>query len=120
MKSEHLQSNNYSTEQVRDRIIAILDDRKAEHITVIDTRNKTSIAKYMIFATGRSTKHVSSVADYVSLTIKNEFSINNNVEGMLVGDWVIIDASDVVVNVFCEEVRAMYALEEFINSRVLD
>lgn len=74
----------------------------------------------MIFATGRSTKHVSSVADYVSLAIKNEFGINNNIEGLIVGEWVIIDACEIVIHVFCEEVRTRYSLEELINSRVID
>jgi ribosome-associated protein len=84
---------------------------KAEDITTIDLRGRTSIGDYMVVASGRSQRHVGSVADRVIEGL-HKAGISTRVEGMPHCDWVLIDASDVIVHVFRPEVRAFYSLEK--------
>ena len=92
-------------------IIAALDDDKAEDVTVIDLAGKSSIADTMIIASGRSARHVSSIADHLVRKLKEKGFGRAQVEGLSNADWVLIDAGDVVVHLFRPEVREFYQLE---------
>jgi ribosome-associated protein len=94
------------------KISASLDDSKAENIVTLDLRGRTSIADYMIVATGRSTTHVSAIADRVLRMCKEAGFATPRVEGMPHCDWVLVDASDVIVHIFRPDVRAFYNLEK--------
>jgi ribosome-associated protein len=96
--------------ELKDVIVATLDQHKAENIIVIDLKNKSDIADYMIIATGRSNKHVASTAEFVIEQIKD---LGNQclVEGMNNSDWVLIDSLDILVHIFNKEKRELYALE---------
>ena len=85
---------------------------KAEDIVNIDLTGKTSIADAMVVASGRSQRHVGSVADRVVKDLGEAGLRGVRVEGMRQGDWVLIDAGDVIVHVFRPEVRAFYNLEK--------
>jgi len=91
-------------------VLARLDDMKAEDILTIDLRNKSSIGDYMVVSSGRSQRHVGSVADRVVEDL-HKAGIATRVEGVPHCDWVLIDAGDVIVHVFRPEVRAFYNLE---------
>ena len=93
-------------------VLARLDDMKAEDTTTIDLRGKSSIADYMVVTSGRSNRHVGSVADRVLEDLHCAGVRDVRVEGMPLCDWVLIDAGDVVVHVFRPEARAFYALEK--------
>ena len=93
-------------------ILACLDDMKAEDITTIDLSGKSSIGDYMVVATGRSQRHVGAVADNVVENVKDAGVQRVRVEGLKQGDWVLIDAGDVIVHVFRPEVRGFYNLEK--------
>ncbi len=84
---------------------------KAEDIITIDLRGKTSIGDYMVVASGRSQRHVGAVADGVIEGL-HKAGIATRVEGVPHCDWVLIDASDVIVHVFRPEVRTFYNLEK--------
>ena len=112
MKSENTVKIT-STEELRDFIIQILEDKKAEDIVVVDTKIKTPIAEYMIFASGKSTRNVSAIADNVSLALKQSANINNSIEGLGTSEWVLIDVGSIVVHVFHHEARKKYDLEDF-------
>lgn len=101
-----------SSDELKDFIIKALEEKKAEGITVIDLTNKTSLAKYMIFATGRSTKNISAIADFVSLEIKHNSNIKTTIEGLGASEWVLLDAGDVIVHLFHPEAREHFKLEE--------
>ena len=88
-----------------------LDDGKAEDIQVIDLQGKTSIASYMVVASGNSNRHVAALADQVHLNLKKEGFVST-MEGEDKADWVLIDAFDVVVHIFRPEVREFYSLEK--------
>ncbi len=88
-----------------------LDGDKAENVTVIDLRGKTSFADTMIVASGRSGKHVSAIAENLHQTLKDHGVSPLAMEGQEQADWVLIDAGDVLVHVFRPEVREFYNLE---------
>ncbi len=92
-------------------VMAGLEDAKAEDATLIDLHGKTSIADAMVIATGRSTTHVASIADRVVRALKDANRAAPRIEGLAAGDWVLIDAGDVIVHLFRPEVRQFYNLE---------
>ena len=89
-----------------------LDADKAEEIATLDLTNKSAIADYMILATGRSQRQLSSMAEHLVEKLKAHGHGHVPVEGQEVGDWVLIDAGDVIVHLFKPEVRAHYNLEK--------
>jgi len=93
-------------------VLASLDDMKAEDTISIDLRGKSTIADTMVVTSGRSHRHVGSVADRIVENLGKAGCKNLRVEGMPHCDWVLIDASDVIVHVFRPEVRAFYNLEK--------
>jgi ribosome-associated protein len=93
-------------------VLARLDEAKAEDTVTIDLRGKTSIGDYMVVTSGRSNRHVGSVADHVLKDLAKAGVDGVRVEGMPHCDWVLIDAGDVIVHVFRPEVRTFYNLEK--------
>ncbi len=94
------------------RILTVLDDDKAEDVFSIDLRGKSEIADHMVVCSGRSTRQVAALSDKLTDRIKQEFNIRSKVEGKNQGDWVLIDAGDVIVHIFRPEVREFYQLEK--------
>lgn len=92
-------------------ILDCLDSHKAENLVAIDMRGKSSLTDTMIIATGRSDRHVGAIADHVVKHLKERGVGHIGVEGRAHGDWVLIDAGDVIIHVFRPEVRAFYRLE---------
>ena len=97
-------------EEILNLILARLDDMKAEDTLTIDLRDKSSIGDYMVVSSGRSQRHVGSVADRVVEAL-HKAGVHAHVEGTPHCDWVLIDAGDVIVHVFRPEVREFYNLE---------
>lgn len=92
-------------------IQAALDDDKAEEMVVIDISQKCSFADYMVVASGRSQRHVSSMASKLQDKLRS-FGIGNlSLEGMESCEWVLLDAGDVIVHLFKPEAREFYNLE---------
>ena len=89
-----------------------LDDDKAEDIVVIDLKGKSAFADYMVIASGRSNRQVVAIADHLAERLKTAGHGYTPVEGKQGGDWVLVDAGDVVVHVFRPEPRQHYALEK--------
>jgi ribosome-associated protein len=92
-------------------ILASLEDDKAEDIVQIPLAGKSEIADHMVIATGRSSRQVSAIADKLADRLKHEAGLIARMEGKELGDWVLIDAGDVIVHVFRPEVRDFYQLE---------
>ncbi|HEY4140961.1 MAG TPA: ribosome silencing factor [Pseudolabrys sp.] len=93
-------------------VLARLDDMKAENSVTLDLAGKSSIGDFMVVTTGRSNVHVGAIADSVTRALKGTGKTNPRVEGLRQGDWVLIDAGDVIVHVFRPEVREFYGLEK--------
>ena len=98
-------------EEILRLVLARLDDMKAEDTLTIDLRNKSSIGDYMVVSSGRSNRHIGSVADRIVEDLRKA-GVTARVEGVPHCDWVLIDASDVIVHVFRPEVRAFYNIEK--------
>ena len=90
------------------RIVEVLEDGKAEEIVTIDLAGKSSIADYMVVATGRSARQVAALTDHLEQALPRPLPV----EGKAQGDWVLIDAGDVIVHVFRPEIRTFYGLEK--------
>jgi len=88
-----------------------LDDNKAEDLVTIDLTGKSSLADYMVIASGRSNRHVGAIADHVLKRMKELGVEDVQVEGLPSCDWVLVDAGDVIVHIFRPEVRQFYRLE---------
>ncbi len=95
-----------------DAVLASLDDDKAEEVVQIDLRGKSEIGDYMVIATGRSTRQVTAMAEKLVDRVKQSHGVLSRVEGRETGDWVLIDAGDVIVHLFRPEVRDFYQLEK--------
>jgi ribosome-associated protein len=89
-----------------------LDDDKAEDIVAIDLRGKTTIADFMVIATGRNSRQLAAMASHLDQKLTKAGVKKISVEGAEQGDWVLLDGGDVVVHLFRPEVRNFYALEK--------
>jgi ribosome-associated protein len=92
-------------------ILDSLEDDQAVETVSIPLAGKSSIADYMVVASGRSTRQVASMAAKLGEKIKAQFGRNPRIEGLATADWVLIDAGDVIVHLFRPEVRTFYNLE---------
>ena len=101
-----------------DLIQRTLEDGKAEDIVTIDLAGKTTIADQMVIASGRSARQVVTLAEHLDEVLSPHMRIS--VEGKTQGDWVLIDASDVIVHLFRPETRAYYNLEKLWSEALPD
>lgn len=97
----------------------VLDDHKADDVVVIDLRGKSTIGDYMVVASGASSRQVAALADHLLQALKDRGLVGLTPEGLRQGDWVLIDAGDIVIHLFRPEVRAFYNLEKMWGSELL-
>ena len=103
---------HHSEEQpLLSRILISLDDDKAEDVVTIDLEGRSSLADAIVIASGRSQRHVSAIAEHLARRLKEAGYGTRPVDGLASGDWVLVDAVDVIVHIFRPEVRAYYDLE---------
>jgi len=88
-----------------------VEELKAKDVTEIDVRGKSSVADYMVIASGTSTRHVKAIADEVVRFAKKLDLMPLGVEGEREAEWVLVDLGDVIVHVMLPRVREFYALE---------
>jgi ribosome-associated protein len=93
-------------------IEASLADDKVIDATVIDMTGKSTIADFMVIASGASQRQIGAIADHLMVKLKSMRTPKLSVEGRSRSDWVLIDAGDVIVHLFRPEVRAFYNLEK--------
>lgn len=93
-------------------ILNSLEDTKADDIVSIDIQAKSSLVDYMVIASGHSQRHVSAIADHLLCTLKDIGCGRASVEGLTLGDWVLIDTGDIVIHLFRPEIRLFYNLEK--------
>ena len=103
--------NDKTTGEILQIVQKALDDGKAEDVMTIDLAGKSSIANYMVVASGTSNRHVAALAEAVQLKLK-EKGHKSISEGEEKADWILIDAYDVIVHIFKPEVREFYSLEK--------
>jgi ribosome-associated protein len=92
-------------------VLDSLDDDQALDVASIPLEGKSSIADFMVIASGRSTRQVAAIATHLAERLKAGGHGNPRIEGLPAADWVLIDAGDIVVHLFRPEVRSFYNLE---------
>jgi ribosome-associated protein len=93
-------------------ILDTLDSNKALDIISIDLKNKSSMADYMIIASGTSSRHIQSLSEQVLEKLKTNGVKNSKIEGKESLDWKLIDGIDLIVHIFNPEKRKFYELEK--------
>jgi len=92
-------------------VMSSLEEDQAQDVVAIPLQGKSSVADYMVIASGRSTRQVAAIAQKLAERIKQAGHGPVRLEGLPAADWVLIDAGDVVVHLFRPEVRSFYNLE---------
>jgi len=108
-------SNDYglsSPEELKDLVVQSLDADKAFDISFIELEEDAGLADYMVIASGTSSRHVQSLAEKLKTRLNIIGLKDLTAEGINRGDWVAIDAGDVIVHLFRPEVREFYNLEK--------
>jgi ribosome-associated protein len=103
---------NIPSMSMLDLVLNSLQDDKAEDIVTIELQGKSQIADYMVVATGRSTRQVAAISQKLADRLKETMGVIARIEGKGAGDWVLLDAGDIIVHVFRPEVREFYQLEK--------
>jgi len=93
-------------------ILDTLDSNKALDIISIDLKNKSSMADYMIIASGTSSRHIQALSEQVLQKLKNNGVKNSKIEGKESLDWKLIDGIDLIVHIFNPDKRKFYELEK--------
>ena len=109
-----------SANEIRDLVLQSLDDDKGLDITQIPLEGKSSIADYMIIASGSSGRQIAAMCDHLEEKLKKAGAEIFGREGKNQGDWIVIDALDVVVHLFRPEVREFYSLEKMWSKDAAD
>lgn len=104
-------SDRAGSKSLLDNIMHWLDEAKAEEVVSIDLEGKSTLADFMVVASGRSDRHVAAIGEQIQRKLKDDGFGRVRVEGLEQGDWVLIDAGNVIVHVFRPEVREFYKLE---------
>ena len=97
---------------LKDIIIKTLDLNKAHDIVSIDLKDKSSIADYMIIASGASSRHIQSLSEQVLEKFKDNGLKNSKIEGKESNEWKLVDGIDLIVHIFHPEKRKFYELEK--------
>ena len=93
-------------------VINTLDTNKAKDIISIDLKDKSSMADYMIIASGTSSRHIQSLSEQVLEKLKDNGIQNSKIEGKESSEWKLVDGIDLIVHIFHPEKRKFYELEK--------
>jgi ribosome-associated protein len=97
---------------LKNLILETLDSNKALNIVSIDLKNKSSMADYMIIASGTSSRHIQALSEIVLEKLKTNGIKNSKIEGKESGDWKLVDGIDLIVHIFHPDKRKFYELEK--------
>ena len=97
---------------LKEIVISTLDLNKAQDIVTIDLKDKSSMADYMIIASGTSSRHIQSLSEQVLEKLKNNGVKESKIEGKESGEWKLVDGIDLIVHIFQPEKRKFYELEK--------
>ena len=98
--------------QLKEEIENILNDNKAIEVKSINLKDKTSIADFMIIASGNSSRHIQALSEQVLQKLKNNGVNESKIEGKDSTEWKLVDGIDLIVHIFHPEKRKFYELEK--------
>ena len=93
-------------------ILHTLDSNKALDIISIDLKNKSSMADYMIIASGTSSRHIQALSEQVLEKLRANGVKNSKIEGKESSDWKLVDGIDLIIHIFNPEKRKFYEIEK--------
>ena len=99
-------------DHILNQVKTSLENDKAENTVVIDLIGKTEIADFLVIASGTSQRHIGAMAEHLRRNLKNLSVKGLAIEGNTQCDWVLIDAGDIIIHLFRQEVREFYNLEK--------
>lgn len=99
-------------EEIKNLVVKALEDLKAVNLVVLDVRGKTTVADFMVIASGTSDRHVKSLANNLLEESKKAGVAPLGVEGEKSGEWVLVDLGDVVTHIMLPQTRDFYQLEK--------
>jgi len=99
------------TEQKSQFLAALLDEKQAEDIVVLDVTGICPIAEHIVVVSARGQRHAQSLADAAMHLAKEKNFISFGMEGYEAGTWILVDLNDIIVHVFQDEVRRFYNIE---------
>ena len=111
MSTNSMTIDSMTIDELKKLAIDALEALKAEDITVLDVKGKTTVTDWIIIATGSSSRHVKSIANNVIVEAKKASRPLLGAEGENEGEWVLVDMGDVIVHVMQRQVREFYDLE---------
>ena len=97
---------------LKEIVISTLDLNKAQDIVTIDLKDKSSMADYMIIASGTSSRHIQSLSEQVLEKLKNNGVRDSKIEGKESTEWKLVDGIDLIVHIFHPDKRKFYELEK--------
>ena len=97
---------------LKNLILKTLDSNKALDIVSIDLKNKSSMADYLIIASGTSSRHIQALSEMVLEKLRSNGVKNSKIEGKESGDWKLVDGIDLIVHIFHPDKRKFYELEK--------
>tara|TARA_B100000963_G_C22189649_1_gene478207 strand:- start:154 stop:504 length:351 start_codon:yes stop_codon:yes gene_type:complete len=98
--------------ELKQIVINTLDSNKAQDIISIDLKDKSSMADFMIIASGTSSRHIQSLSEQVLEKLKNHGVRNSKIEGKDSNEWKLVDGVDLIIHIFHPEKRKFYELEK--------
>ena len=93
-------------------VVDTLDLNKAQNIVTIDLKDKSSMADYMIIASGTSSRHIQSLSEQVLEKLKDNGIKNSKIEGKDSSEWKLVDGIDLIIHIFHPEKRKFYEIEK--------
>ncbi len=93
-------------------VVKTLDINKAQNIVIIDLKDKSSMADYMIIASGTSSRHIQSLSEQVLEKLKDKGINDSKIEGKESSEWKLVDGIDIIIHIFHPEKRRFYELEK--------
>ncbi len=110
-KENTMEQKNLEPKELLIEIVKIADSRKARDIVAVEVTEQTTLADYFVIMTGTSTTHIRALADEIEFKLKENFGIYPHHTEGITSNWILLDYSSVVVNIFLSDSREMYALE---------
>jgi len=111
--SESLRVPAADSERLRDIVVDVLDDAKAQDVEVFDLRERNTFADFMVVASGTSTRQNKAMADRLGMKLKElGLTAPLGVEGQQQGEWVLVDLNDIIVHLMLPQTRLFYNLEK--------
>lgn len=110
-KENIMELKNLEPKELLIEIVKIADSRKARDVVAVEVTEQTTLADYFVIMTGTSTTHIRALADEIEYKMKENFGIYPHHTEGVTSNWILLDYSTVVVNIFLSDSREMYALE---------